>query len=281
MALLFGLLVSYLPAQVAHCKAFDKRTVSRLQETVAYNFDKGPKASALFLGITNIGGSCYRRVRFRLSNGRTVAFIMTPDDKYIAPYLIDASKGISTIVQDNRRALSSAPPAPMQGKKGAPVSIVEFADFECPFCSRIDDDKEIILNKFKEKVSWSFREFPLTFHPWAALGAQIAACASLQSEDTFWFVHDFLYRNQASLDADSLPIAVATALDSSGKGQSRLLSRCMSDHRGYLIVQSDVALGQHLGVTATPTLFINGRAYVGFRTYADLEAAIQSALNHK
>jgi protein-disulfide isomerase len=130
------------------------------------------------------------------------------------------------------------------------VTIVVFADFECPYCSRAAETVEKVRRAYGDKVRLVFRHFPLSFHPKAPLAAQAGACADEQGR--FWELHDALFES-GELEPDALK-AQASRLGLDGKQ----FDACLDSGRAAAIVERDQAAGAKLGVTGTPAFFING-----------------------
>lgn len=162
----------------------------------------------------------------------------------------------------------------VKGDSDAPVTIVEFSDFQCPFCSRFytgalgDIEKNYIETG---KVKLVYRDFPLSIHPDAQKAAEAAECAKDQGK--FWEMHDELFENQASLSVASLKqYASKIGLDEDD------FSECLDSGEKASEVQADFSDGTANGVSGTPTFFVNGQKLVGAQPYSEFEAAIEAAL---
>lgn len=160
---------------------------------------------------------------------------------------------------------------PALGDASAPVTIVEFADFQCPYCSRAAATVHRVLAAYPGKVRLVFRHLPLSFHPLAPRAAEAAACADEQGR--FWEMHDALF-DSSELEPDALK-AHATAL---GLDSARF-DECLDSGRTAAVVKRDVDAAHALGISGTPAFFINGRALSGaqpeeaFRKLIDEELA--------
>jgi protein-disulfide isomerase len=161
-----------------------------------------------------------------------------------------------------------------KGKKGAKVRVVEFADFECPYCSRAADTVRQLQEKYGDRVEFAYRHFPLrTIHPEAQGAAEAAQCAARQGK--FWEMHDKLYAAQDRLDAASLKQhAAALGLD------PIKLDQCLTSGAGNREVEEDLKKGEALGVEGTPTFFVNGRA-VASPSVDAISQAIEAELGGK
>ena len=145
---------------------------------------------------------------------------------------------------------------PSQGPADAPVTIVEFSDFQCPYCSRAESTVKQVLEKYKGKVRFVYRDFPLSFHPFAAKAAEAAQCANEQGK--FWEFHDALYSDQTKLAVPDME-ATATRL---GLNADKFKS-CIETGKYTAEVSKDMADATKAGVNSTPSFFINGIAVVG------------------
>src|SRR5262244_65862 len=147
--------------------------------------------------------------------------------------------------------------APIRGAADAPVTVVEFSDFECPFCKQTHPTLKQLLDRYPGKVRLAYRDFPLdSIHPQARRAAEAARCADEQGK--FWNYHDILYANHPKVSEENLKnLAKEVGLDVNA------FDRCLSSGKFKATVQRDLIDGAKLGVTGTPTFFINGREISG------------------
>jgi protein-disulfide isomerase len=163
-------------------------------------------------------------------------------------------------------------PARVEGNPKAPITIVEFGDFQCPFCGRVEPTLMALLKKYKGKVNLAFRDFPLsTIHPYAEEAAEAGRCAEAQGK--FWPMHDAMYADQSELTEADL-IKTATKLGMNEKS----FTACLKSNEYASAIQQDVAAGTRAGVTGTPTFFINGRFLSGAVPEEQFEQIIDSEL---
>jgi len=155
------------------------------------------------------------------------------------------------------RAAVSTEGAPFKGGATAPVTIVEFQDFHCPFCKRVQGTIGELLARYGDKVKVVHRDFPIDqLHPRARKGHEAARCANEQGK--FWAYHDKLYENAPKASLEHLKaFAQEVGLDVPA------FEQCVASGKHRAAVQRDVEEGQRLGVTGTPTFFINGRQLSG------------------
>jgi protein-disulfide isomerase len=162
--------------------------------------------------------------------------------------------------------------APSKGPASAKVVVVEFGDFECPYCGEEEPIVTQMLTDYEGRIRFVFKEFPLaSIHPYAELAAEAALAANAQGK--FWPYHDALYANQTALSRSSLDkYATDVGLDLTK------FDAALDNGTFASAVAADVAQGTTLGVGGTPTFFINGIAVVGAVPYSDLQSVIDAQL---
>jgi len=163
---------------------------------------------------------------------------------------------------------------PSKGPDKAPVTIVEFSDYQCPFCSRAENTVQDVLKKYGDKIHFVYRDYPLPFHANANIAAQAAQCAADQGK--FWEMHAALFANQQKLTQPDLIATAGTLGVDAEKFKTCLESGKFKDE-----VQKDLDDGQKYGVTGTPTFFINGIPLVGAQGPEAFADIIDSELDRK
>ncbi len=171
--------------------------------------------------------------------------------------------------------------APRRGDPRAPVTIVAYVDFQCPFSARaMHTLQRFVLPAYGERVQLVVKDFPLAnAHPWAEAAARAAACAMRQTEAGYWTVAERFFRLQEELEGDDIRDTARAALRGLDIDQAAFL-RCFDEETLLPEVQADVEEGRRLGLRSTPTFFINGRKLEGARPFEELQAAIDAALAH-
>jgi len=157
------------------------------------------------------------------------------------------------------------------GGANAPVTIIAFSDYECPFCGRAESTVNQVMSTYGDKVRLVFRDYPLPMHPHAHDAALAANCANAQGK--FWDYHNKLFTNQQALEGDKLKqYAKDVGLDE-GK-----FDKCLADKTFEPAVAKDVADGEKVGVTGTPAFFINGRMLSGAQPFDKFKEVIDDEL---
>jgi len=160
------------------------------------------------------------------------------------------------------------------GGAKAPVTIIEFSDYQCPFCKRAEGSVDQVVKTYGDKVRLVFRDYPLPMHPQARPAAEAANCANAQGK--FWDYHAKLFANQAALSEDKLKeYAKDVGLDSAKFDQ------CMADKSFKGAIDKDIADGEKVGVTGTPAFFINGRMLSGAQPFEKFKEVIDEELTAK
>jgi protein-disulfide isomerase len=162
-----------------------------------------------------------------------------------------------------------ADPARTRGEAGAPVTIVEYSDFECPACRVAEPPLRQIMELYKGKVRLIFKHFPLEMmHHTARFAAQSAQCASKQGK--FWELHDLLYDKQPDWAQAQDPRAALLKLAATVKLDPKELEACSSAKETNAAIDADVQDGNDRFVYSTPTFFIDGKRFVGARQLQQL-----------
>lgn len=175
---------------------------------------------------------------------------------------------------------------PVRGNKDAKVTVVNFDDFECPYCSRMHQTLfPEILKEYGDRVQFVYKDFPLSeIHPWAIHAAVDANCLAAQNSDAFWDFADYIHANQHEVSSEKTREGQYAALDklTTDQGQkhnldSGKLQACIKA-QNEAPVKASIKEGESVGVNATPTLFVNGEEMDGALPLNELRAALDHAL---
>ncbi|MCU1381825.1 MAG: oxidoreductase [Acidobacteria bacterium] len=159
-----------------------------------------------------------------------------------------------------------------RGAPRAPVTLLEYGDYECPHCGAAQMSIAIVRQRMGDQLRFAYRHFPLTaIHPRAERAAEAAEAAGAQGQ--FWPMHDLLFENQQTLEDDNLIVYA----DQIGLNVGRFASD-LASARHAARVRDDFLSGLDSGVKGTPTFFVNGLHYTGAYEADSLVAAVQRAL---
>ncbi len=180
---------------------------------------------------------------------------------------------VEVLLQPPRMQVS-VPQDLLRGKADAPITIVEFSDFECPYCRRAQETLKAVEKSYGDKVRFAFRHYPLPFHEQAPKASEAAQCAADQGK--FWPFHDALFTDGAALaPADLKKLAGKLDLNQA------TFDTCLDGGRHAERVAKDSAEGKQLGITGTPTFFVNGVRLVGAVPIEKFKKVIDAELKGK
>ncbi|MCC7452086.1 MAG: DsbA family protein [Anaerolineae bacterium] len=200
------------------------------------------------------------------------------------------SSAIANLPQDSGAAAAPVQPTPIPrqnvsvgsgaawGPADAKVTIVEFSDFQCPYCERFFmSTYPLIKEKYGSKVKFVFRHFPIAqIHPWATQAALAAECANEQGK--FWEYHDKLFSTLQEWNQGLSKDAIVRYAQQVNVPDAQKFTVCFDDKKYASKIQSDLNEGVGYGVQGTPTFFINGNVLVGAQPFAAFDAAISQEL---
>jgi protein-disulfide isomerase len=175
---------------------------------------------------------------------------------------------------------------PMRGAKGAKVVVVNFDDFECPFCSRMHQELfPEIFKEYGDRVNFIYKDYPLAeIHPWAIHAAVDANCLAAQNADAYWDFADYIHANKGEVDKEKTTATRLEVIDRLAMQQGQKHSVDVAKLQSCVKAQNDDSVrasmkeADGIGVSATPTLFINGRKIDGAVPLSEIRAALDSAL---
>jgi|JI10StandDraft_1071094.scaffolds.fasta_scaffold25977_8 protein-disulfide isomerase len=174
-------------------------------------------------------------------------------------------------LQPERKTVVIPADAPILGPKDAPITLVEFTDYQCPFCQQAQNTVDRIMATYAGKVRLVYQEFPLDFHGQAKPAGKAARCAGEQGK--FWEMHTGLLRSPGALDsADLSGRAKALGLDTAR------FDSCVASNKYDAVIDKAIQNGRSVGVTGTPAFFLNGRFFSGALPYDSFERVIEDEL---
>jgi protein-disulfide isomerase len=176
-----------------------------------------------------------------------------------------------TIALDPPRQAVAEAGRPARGPAGAPIEMIEFSDFQCPYCLKANPTVTQVLNTYGDRIRFVYRNYPLPNHPYARPAAEAAQCANEQGK--FWPYHDQLFARAGRLSGDDLKSAAADAgLDAAN------FESCVAARKYKADVDADIAAGEAACVDGTPAFFINGRALTGAQPFEVFKQLIDEEL---
>lgn len=217
-------------------------------------------------------GQTLDQVRQPIKNYLTQQRMQDVRERYLDT--LKAKTPVRVMLEPPRQKVAAAD-SPARGAANAPIEIIEFSDFQCPFCQRANPTVQQVLNTYGDRIRFVYRHYPLPNHPNARPAAEAAACAAEQGK--FWPYHDRLFANSSKLgDADLKQAASELGLNTTQ------FNSCVDTHKFRARVDADVKAGEEAGVNGTPAFFINGRSvscaqpFDVFKKVIDEELALKS-----
>jgi protein-disulfide isomerase len=178
---------------------------------------------------------------------------------------------VEMTLEPPRHAIETLAEDPVRGRDDAPIELVEFSDFDCPYCRRATETIDLLMEQFAGQIRFVYKDYPLPSHPDAFKAAEAGNCAHEQGR--FWELHDTMFASQGSLGVEELKgYAADLGLDTAA------FDACLDSGRHAAAVNRDVRIGMSYGVSSTPTLFLNGRAVLGAAPYETFVEIVREEL---
>ncbi len=258
-------------------EAISQRVVDYFQKTVTT-----PGLAFKVTGIADADIPGWRKGTLDVALGQqsqSIAFYVSRDGKYL--FRGDA---VDLSVDPLKKVMSQIALAnqPARGPADAKVTIVEYSDFQCPFCTRAYSTLEDqVLKEYGDRVRFVFKNYPLvSIHPWAEDGALASECAFQQGNDQFWAMYKGLFTKQGDITKDNLKEKAAEIAKDGGIDVPKL-QECLDGRKAADALKADTDEAAALGVNSTPTFFVNGRRLSGAQTYENFKQLLDQELGAK
>ncbi|MDD5543101.1 MAG: thioredoxin domain-containing protein [Acidobacteriia bacterium] len=210
-------------------------------------------------------GTNIERIQVLVSKDNRLAFLGQILDLTVDPF----KENLKKMKLDNE---------PMLGNKNAPVTIVEFSDFECPMCGQAYQtlEKEV-LKSYGDKIKLIYKNYPLPIHKWAESAAVAGLCAFEQKKDAFWNFYNGFFENQSTITEQTIRAKSVEIATQSGLNIPEFES-CYDQKKPLPQIQADIEEGQALNLTGTPLFFIDGRPVAGAQPFPVFQKIIDGEL---
>jgi protein-disulfide isomerase len=284
---LCGLLFTWGPrlqAQAPAChQAFTEKQKKAITQYVRKRYKLADTIDLTLKNETTVKSTCFRELTFQGKSAfKTweLTLYASPDARFLSSDLFDTTSdpAVEQRAKDEAtmKGLAQGPSA-TRGPANAPITIVEFSDFECPYCRKFALILDEALASEAKDVRVVFHHLPLSMHPWARMAAEAAGCAQLQSNDAFWSLHDRIFENQGAITTENAKKKLAE-LAKTAKGVSpAAFQKCTDAGMSVGLVMKDMNLAESSQINATPTIFINGHRMKGVESAAKLREMIADA----
>ncbi len=209
------------------------------------------------------------------AGAQKVPVVASADGRFVA------FGGVEDVTVDPSKAIMAKidlKDQPVKGPADAKVTIVEYSDFQCPFCSRgyatIENE---VLKQYGDKVRFYYKSYPLPFHPWAKPGAVAAECAKQQKADAFWKLYKSFFENQTQINKDNVKEKATEYLADTGIDMNAW-NDCFDNQKSAPAVDAQMQEGSSVGVRGTPGFIINGRLVSGAQPFESFKNVIDDEL---
>lgn len=267
--------------RAAQCSEPSADIGHRIESYLSQRVVSGNSVKVSVVSVTVIPETCYRKVTVALSGAhKDNVMYLSPDERFLAPALYDLSvdpqKEVARIAVEVEKSL-------LEGEYqkrivSTKLRIVEFVDFECPYCKQVAEWYEALPEKLKSKTALIFKHLPLEQHPWARTAAIYAACAGSQSSEALEHVAKFFFLSQDNLTAENILQETLNKLSGEKSLNLKLLAACVSNGEGAKVMDSDIEIAHTLNVTGTPTVFINGKRILPLHSAIEFERLLEREL---
>ncbi len=241
----------------------------------AFNIPPNVAVSVQEGGDTKIPGMKAIKVQFTAERGSQVqdAWI-TPDQKTLV-----VGRVLDMTVDPFKENLAkiNLSNAPVKGSEAAKVTIIEYTDFQCPYCSRAHTTVEQLLKDYDGKVKVAYKALPLNIHNWAEDSAVAAACVSEQNKEAFWNYASYFFQNQTTLTKENLNQKIFEMAKTNNLDEAALKT-CIDSKKTLPQVQADIKEAQALGFQSTPSFVVNGRPVIGAKPIEEFKQIIDAEL---
>jgi len=275
-ALLIAFIAAWVGAMAAH--AADTDTAKRIIDYYRRKANLPPQINAELTDVKDSVIPGAKSATLKLSRGtqsQNVDLLMSPDGRYVV------FGEVEDVTSDPFAAIAkkiTIQGSPVKGPKDAKVTIVEFSDFQCPYCARAHQTMSTqVLKEYGDKVRLVYKNFPLGFHKWAEPAAIAARCAYDQKPEAFWTLYDYFFNNQQQINPDNVKAKATEALKDTKVDMDKW-NDCYDNKKPIDKIKADQAEGSEVGVTGTPAFIINGRKLSGAQPFDRFKAIIDDEL---
>ena len=239
--------------------------------------------SFALIDSTTVDSACYRKLVFRPSMpAPLLTLYLTPDGSHLVGSLMDLAVDPAVArrkKQNELHQLLTSGALLTTGSTFAPLKMVVFSDFQCPYCKRFAGLVNELAPEERSSLQITYRQLPLSIHPWARDAAALGACVAIQNQSAFWKLHDYLFSEQQRLSNENVKDNALAFLSQTKEVDVANVSACLTSKSYEEYLSRDENLAADLGIRSTPTVFLNGQA-IRVTSLQDLRAAMHAATDN-
>lgn len=282
VALIFASACAAAPAQPGHCDALSNEKKIALTNYVRVKY-KLPDSTTLSLASDATISTCFHELTFQGVSPLKkweLKLYLSPDGRYLTSDLYDTA--IDPVEEEQRRMRTlmdslAANKGASYGPDSAPVTIIEFSDFQCPYCRKLSAMMQEVLPTVAGKVRVVFHHTPLQMHSWARTAAEAAACAQFQGSKPFWTIQRQIFERQGEITAENVKAKLVDIAHNVPDLDLNSFQTCFDNEMSLGLVLRDIDLATANEINATPTVFINGHRLQGIKDAKQLLELIDAA----
>lgn len=264
------------------CVPLDVAVRSRVLQVAARTMGTEPILPVIDREVL-LQGSCYWQLFVTLPHNHGHATLyLSPDHRFVSTQLWDLTSDFNkedAQTNDQLRAEAEVDHPPSRGPEGAPVTVVLFSDFQCPYCASFSQMVEQYQKDNPDKIRLVFRNNPLPMHKWAKDAARAGICVARQNPDAFWQFQEFLFLKQKETTTDNLQERINEFLQTALGVSTAKYLECMSGPYPETRLNRDVDEATAYHIHSTPTLFINGRRHGGFGSVEEFSGLVDASIH--
>jgi protein-disulfide isomerase len=223
-----------------------------------------------------VNGSCYERLLVETvepTRLRDITVFLSPDRRFVSHDVTDLHGGSTVSSSTATAALANVPSdSPVLGRADAKITLVEFSDFECPYCRNAAKIVESVVDG-DPNIRLVFRHLPLAMHPWALYASRASVCAG---GDRFWKLHDFYFENQKLITPQNVAEKTTELLTRLPGFDAAAFESCISSVASLDTVRRDVRAAAKLNVLGTPSVFVDGKSVRVANSADEVRSQIES-----
>ena len=267
------------------CPPLSKDIKQRVEDYLAHRLVSGTNSRPSIKAIDSMADSCYRKLTLNVpgASGEVVMYL-SPDERFLTSMLYDLAidpKKEVTRIAGNVTKLLLRDRSPQFNGSNNPITLVEFVDFQCPYCKRFAEWYSVLPESLRNQTTLVFKNLPLSQHPWARPAASYAVCASEQSSLAFHELTEFFFQKQSEITLENLKLNVLASLAQSSNLNAQQFETCALSTETSQIIERDISIAKQLNVNNTPTLFINGRRVMRVDSADELRRLLETELADK
>ncbi len=262
------------------CQPLESARTPQFESFLQQWYKLSPQQSFTLIDSGTVDSACYRKLVFRASMpAPLLTLYLTPDGKHLVSGLMDLKVDPAVArrkKEEEVEALLENGALLTSGESAAPLKMVVFTDFQCPYCKRFAGFLSELTPGERSKLQLTYRQFPLNMHSWAQDAAALAACVAMQDRAAFWKLHNFLFSEQQELSKETLASKAMDFLSHDKTFDTKQVASCLTGKAFQEFLQRDERLAMDLGINATPTVFLNGQK-IRAGSLQDLRTAMHAA----